>query len=658
MAEKKESGENAKLRMWKDRWTKALSAYSSELTKIGERDEAYHGSVKPRKAYVENDKDISGDTHRRNIIYELIETQIDSAIPQPKVTAKRKEDEILARTIEDMLRGELDRLSFEIINDRAERMSPIQGGCFYLCEWDETQRSHTTVGENLVTLLNPKQVIPQPGVTELEEMDYVFIRLSKTKEYIKNRYHVEFDEQDAEEDPGIREAEEAGDTTNDLITQYIVYYRGKDGVIGMYSWALDTELCDLEDYQSRKKYVCADCGSVVPPPSHDGSDRCPACGSTKIIEDKADDEFLTRPLVLSDGRTIPADELNPVRVPFYKPDIFPVIVQRNVSEFSQFLGGSDVDMIYDQQATTNRVSSRIIEKLLTGGSLTTLPSDASIRTDNAIGKTLPIQNAADKDKIGQFDLTCDVSQEMAFLAQVYEEARQTLGITDSFQGRDDSTATSKVAKEFAAKQSAGRLESKRQMKNFAYSKLFEVLFKFRLAYADEPRPVLANNSEGNRVYEEFDRYDFLKMDDSGELYWNDDFTFSVDASSPLASNREAMWQETRMNFESGAFGDPASLETLILFWNKMEMLHYPGAGETKRYLLDLKEQQQAMAAQQMNAQQEQMNGLMSQIDERARQDAQAASEAQAEEEAAKAQNMAQMGAQSAENDPAGLFTNQ
>ena len=140
MAEKTEHGENAKLRMWKDRFTTAYAAYTGELDKIGERDRSYHGIVTPRRAYVGNDKNVADDTHHRNIIYELIETQIDTSIPQPKVTAKRKEDEILARTIEDMLREELDRLAFEVINDRAERMSPIQGGCFYLCEWEETKR--------------------------------------------------------------------------------------------------------------------------------------------------------------------------------------------------------------------------------------------------------------------------------------------------------------------------------------------------------------------------------------------------------------------------------------------------------------------------------------------------------------------------------------
>ena len=62
----------------------------------------------------------------------------------------------------------------------------------------------------------------------------------------------------------------------------------------------------------------------------------------------------------------------------------------------------------------------------------------------------------------------------------------------------------------------------------------------------------------------------MKQDEDGQFYWDDQFLFSCDTSAPLASNREAMWQETRMNLQTGAFGDPSSTETLILFWSKME----------------------------------------------------------------------------------------
>ena len=51
-----------------------------------------------------------------------------------------------------------------------------------------------------------------------------------------------------------------------------------------------------------------------------------------------------------------------------------------------------------------------------------------------------------------------------------------------------------------------------------------------------------------------------------------------------------------MNLQSGAFGDPANIETLILFWNKMEELHYPGAGATRKFLEERREAQAAQAS--------------------------------------------------------------
>ena len=69
--------------------------------------------------------------HVRNIVAENIESQVSTDIPQPKVTARRKQDEGLARLIEDMLRNELDRLPMEYLNDMQERTVPIQGGSFF-----------------------------------------------------------------------------------------------------------------------------------------------------------------------------------------------------------------------------------------------------------------------------------------------------------------------------------------------------------------------------------------------------------------------------------------------------------------------------------------------------------------------------------------------
>ena len=57
-----------------------------------------------------------------------------------------------------------------------------------------------------------------------------------------------------------------------------------------------------------------------------------------------------------------------------------------------------------------------------------------------------------------------------------------------------------------------------------------------------------------------------------------------------------------MNLQTGAFGDPAATETLILFWGKMELLHYPGAGDTKKYLEQRLEQERQQKKQMMSMQ--------------------------------------------------------
>jgi hypothetical protein len=273
------------------------------------------------------------------------------------------------------------------------------------------------------------------------------------------------------------------------------------------------------------------------------------------------------------------------KIPYYKPNIYPVILRKNISVFGQLLGESDVDIISDQQNTIKKLSTKIGEKLLKGGSILTLPLDVDVDTTDEEFKIMRVETPDKMNMMQVFNIQADISGDLTYMNQVYNEARELLGITDSFQGRTDSTAISGVAKEFAAAQSAGRLESKRVMKNVAYAKLYETIFKFMLAYADEPRTIVSMDGKGNRVYSTFNRYDFLCEDEYGDLYWNDDFIFSCDDSSALGKDREKMWAETRNNLATGTLGDPTSNSTLILFWSIMERFHYPGAGEIKTQLM-------------------------------------------------------------------------
>lgn len=623
MAETNRQAKNEKLELWQRRLAESNAEFSAETAKMDDRERLYNGQ-RSMTPLVAGDHGKDGQnkqtSHVRNIVFENIESQVSSSIPQPKVTARRKEDETLAEVIEHFLRNELDRMPFETMNDLAERTVPIQGGVGFLVEWDNQARTGTTVGEVKVSVIHPKQFAPQPGIyTGIRDMDWFIIKLPTTREAVRRRYGVDMSDE-SESEPEVRGNGDEG-TAEDALTQYIGFAVNEAGGIDRYSWVNDVELEDLENYQARRQPVCARCGRTKPLPgqeaggaAYDGG-ACPWCGSEEWKSAVQDFEEVFTTFYTMAGNMVPgarmvpgedgSKRMEPAKIPFYTPDLYPIILQRSVSVFGQLLGNSDADMIRDQQNTTNRLEQKILDRILKAGTRITLPDKANLRTDPEDGERWFLDNPADKQMIDVLEFSGNLQFEMAHLANVYEEARQILGITDSFQGRKDPTATSGKAKEFSAAQSAGRLESKRVMKNAAYAEMFELMFKFWLAYSDEPRMVSYKNFQGETEYQEFNRYDFLRTDGMGNYWWNDQFLFSCDTTAPLASNREALWQETRMNLQTGAFGDPGSTDTLILFWSKMEELHYPGAGATKKFLEDrLAREQQAMQQQAMAQQQQ------------------------------------------------------
>lgn len=627
--------DRTKLDMWQKRFDEAKEDAAGEIVKMQRRKLLYGG-----------DKHIATPTGTdatkqassvRNIVFELIESQVDSNIPTPKVTARDAQNEELAQEIEDMLRSEIDRLPFERLNDEDERTTPMQGGDYFLIEWDASERTHTTVGELSVRLIHPRQVLVQKGITDFRQADWVFIMLAQTKDYIKQRYGVDVSEE-GEEYPQMRGDDQT--QSDDMVTQVICYYRNKEGGLGRYSWCNDVVLEDVEDYQARRLTYCKMCDAKVSA----GVTECPYCGSKRLETRNEAYEMLDEDMVFLDeqGREykrIPAmspvlDEMGqpltqvqltgfdqltgepqygempvmePTKIPFYKPNIMPLVLRKNVSINGQLLGNSDVDAVTDQQNNIKKYNTKIDEKLQKGGSIVVLPKALQIENTDEEMKIVRVADPAQKAQIDVIPLQGDVNRDMELLESNYQWARQTIGITDSFQGRKDPTATSGKAKEFAASQSAGRLESKRVMKQAAYADIFEVMFKLMLAYADEPRSYRAKDKLGNEVYRVFNRYDFLEQDAAGEWYWNDRYLFSTDSSGTLAQNREAMWQETRMNLQQGAFGDPNNVDTLIMFWTLMAGLHYPLAGVIRANLEEQKKQQEQMMQMQ---QQQAMMGQM------------------------------------------------
>lgn len=646
----------AALEIWQDRLDRSSKAYQPERDRMDKREQLYRGSD---RLYEFTDASWRANTyfrahHVHNIVAENIESMIDSNIPQPKITARDQRYADLAQIAEKVVRNELERLPMEEINDLMERIVPIQGGAYFHEEWDQDSDSHSRHGEIVLRAIHPRQIIPQDGVTgSVEDMDYIIIQQPVTKAYVQQRFGVNVDDE-GESDPQIRTADgNDASTAEDVLTLNIGYERGESG-INRYYWINDVEIADDRDYRARRRRRCKRCGepepvhkaeilnesptemtwreqtaqtmlllgqtlgieeAMQPELDRDGSKEhakvCPKCGGEEFEDAPADYEEIFDEIVTGRGIVIPGarESINadgvpvlvPTRIPAYKPMTYPIVLQKNVSLYGQLLGDSDVDKIANLQNALNWIDKKIDERLMDAGTMITLPSNTKVYVDPKDGKVIRVTSPSDLSMIQTFTFTGnDLDYYYAQRAQIYESARNILGITDSFQGRRDTTATSGKAKEFAAAQSAGRLESKRRMKAAAYEALFQRVFFEWLANADEPRPILGSDKAGEESYEVFNRYDFLGQDEeTGEYFWIDDFIFGVDSAAPLAQNREAMWQEARSHFESGAMGDPSIFETLIDYWKIMEKLHYPLAGmELESLRQRMEAEQAAMAAQQ------------------------------------------------------------
>ena len=628
-------GENGKLYFFRQLYEESKAASDEEYEKLDQHLEQYRGSAKIDGSDVEANM-------VRNITYELIESQVTGYIPNPSVSPKMwsERNERNARSIEVLLRNLRDDLPYEAMNDMDERYSPIYGGSVWLVEWDNSITTHNTVGGVKLSCLSPKHFVGQPNIYSVSDMEYCFITFETTKEDIERRYGVR---------PEVADETSSDEYADDhTATLYVCYYKNEEDKICQYIWSADTEILDIEDYYARKRSYCKVCGK-----------REELCNCEKPKTYLVNEEFEEpiRDILCSDGSVIPAmsevirdgqivmeekqmmateadgspafevgadgivtplmttvmvPKTEQTRLPFYQIDVFPIVIRKNTSQEDKLIGQSDCEFIRPQQQAINKIESRMMEKLIGAGVYPVVPDDCTVDLDNSIYQKVFRAKPNTASLFGRVDLQVDISRDMQQAERLYDQAKRILGITDSFQGQADSTAQSGKAKQLQIQQAAGRLDSKRQMKNAAYSELDLIIFRYYLAYADEPRPAVYKDAEGKLQNVIFNRYDFLERDEAGEWYYNDQYLFRADASMDVDKVRETLWQENRLNFQQGAYGDPAQPQSQLIFWQNMERAHYPWARDNVDRIRDQIAQQQQMAQYQ-----QQIAQLQTEVENRA-----------------------------------------
>lgn len=532
------------------------------------------------------------------LVYEFVESKIDNNIPEPHMKPKYKSDIPLVQVTEDYLKYKVDDIFSKYLNDRSERATYVDGTSWYKVWWDSLDNHYCSSGTPKVEVKLVDQIVPQPGIIDWRKLEYIFELEQVPLARIWDLYHRRITPVSNDASMTAKHNEQADLSTITVIT---CYYLNEERIIGKFSWADHSRqvICNEKDWQIRKLRTCTKCGHIVPQ-----APECPVCGNKNFRYKNAEKEILSQDLKViynpyDVGETDDESKKDEYKVkdflttgteiPYYVVRQLPFIPRPAVSSIESLYGISEASILLDSQDVSNKMYTKIVDKTLDSGAVLTKPNRVKINNTGGGIKQVDVRSYEESQMVQLKQIQADTSQDIIAANLMRENAKAASGVTESFQGKYDASATSGKAKEFSAMQAAGRLESLRVMKAAAFSGLYELVFKYLLAFSDDTQKFVKVLPDGNVKEEEWNKYMFLDKDEYGNIYYRDDFKFSSDPAATLATNRVAMWQEINSQFMQGAFGNITDTRTLKLYWNAMDMQQYPLA---KLVLAGIKDNEQ------------------------------------------------------------------
>ena len=535
-----------------EKWRKAYLGTLGALTKDGE--ESKRKGRQPRKT-----------------IFELVESKIDNSIPMPKMQPRYKMDLPVIDITENYLKFEMDRILTKYLNDKSERSTYVDGTCWYKVYWDSLANTHDRSGDIKIEVRTVDQIIPQPGIVDYKDLEYIFERSFVSVAKIYDLYG--------------RLVRPTSDSN--LVEVISCYYLNEDRIVGLFTWTANSMevVCNERDWQIRKLRRCKHCNEINPIAT-----ECVKCGHKKFEFTNATKEILEETLYeiynpYDVGETEDETKQNEYaakeflmagsEIPFYHVRQLPFIPRPAVSSMDSIYGIGEPFINLESQDLGNKALTKAVDKTLKSGAVVTKPEKVKINDNDDSFKILNVRSAEEATMVQAKQIVADTTQDIYIAELMYESAKSSSGVTDSFQGKKDTTATSGKAKQYAAAMSAGRIESLRVMKSAAFAGLYELILKYLLAFSDEKRQFVKVLPDGSKQEQNWTKYMFLDKDKYGNVYYRDDFIFSSDAASSLSQNRVQMWQETQDKFVQGALGNPADPRTMKLFWNIMDQYQYP-----------------------------------------------------------------------------------
>ena len=520
---REEQEKQAKLEEWKKRLSEAMEEHETFRSECATYDALYGGTKQIRPLggtdiYVSDryPETNSPEPARQvvNLVFQLIESQIDINLPVPAVEPTEEEDEAERR---NMIEGQLAYMAGDTnlrrINSENERITKKNGLAYFKVGWNPDFKAHTYRGRIETTNPHPGNIVLQPGVTKIRDMDYLFHIENRTIDYICRQYGEEYREQIEAENLEYGQLDYFNSGTDSYSNEKTkklsiveAWYKDKDGDVGVLTWVGDIILRD----QPKFFYKRDESGEVI---EYDEIDI---------------------PQLDEEGNLLGTET---VQVRCHTPSYFPFVPWYNIPREKSARGLADPYVIFDQQEGIKKLLSIEEEKHMKGTTkiFVRKGSSAEHKITNSVSQIIvtedPINDVITKDL-----KTPDNSLKDLYFIYT-QAAKDALGITEASQGRTDrGKELSGRALEILAANTQGRLGVKQDEKDIAYTELYRMWYDFLLAFADHRMPYRTDGQYNKPVYGYWDKSKLIKQDDAGEWYYPE-FDIFVQAESALPKDK-------------------------------------------------------------------------------------------------------------------------
>lgn len=568
--------ENALVNLWYAKYILAKAAY--EESRCNSKN-----VEKWRNAYLGDFKELNDDGSEsatrmkaiRKMTFELVESKVNAHIPAVKMTPRYYSDIYPVNVTEKLIMHEMDKMLSEDTQDESEHATLIDSMSWFKVSWDPFENTHLRSGMPLVEVCTIDTVFPQPGVYNYKNFEYIFEDKKITVAQALDQYNRNVNSTDG----------------SDMIDIVECYYLNQDRHVGKFVWVKDSLIVLANDLEwgMRRRRECMECHNILPIES-----KCPVCGSTNIQWVGVKTQRLTEDLklvenpyrsgkstdseedtnMIDDENTIPKE----TEIPFYLIRQLPYVPKRTIKIAKELYGISEVQLHLEPQDLVNKFLNKAGSKSAASKAYLTTTKDTRIDDEGKELVRVEVETAQEAAAMQVKQVESNISEEMSFSQYLYDGAKSTAGVTDTDQGKNDPSARSGKAKQLQMMASQSRQDSPRKQRDVAYAGVYELIFKYMLAFSDEERSFVNLLPDGTEKEEVWSKYMFLDKDSNGEYYYRDDFAFSVDTATEITQDRSSMWQLIDNDFMNGTLGseiDP--MRALLLFWNMKDQYGYPTA---------------------------------------------------------------------------------